>query len=218
MIELGMPFSDPMADGPQIQFSSQIALENGMSLRHVLKAVKEIRGFSQIPLILMGYYNPVHAFGVREFADSAKRSGADGFIIPDLPPEEASNYRDQLRRFDLSAVFLVAPTSSPERIKVVDRASSDFVYAVTVAGVTGSGQKYNSLTDKYLNELSRTLTKPFVAGFGVSSPKSAKRLCRHADGVVIGSALIRVFRQAGTPSQGVRAVSQLLDSIRNVLR
>jgi len=217
MVELGMPFSDPMADGPQIQYSSQVALDNGTSLNEVLTAVEQVRAKSDVPIVLMGYYNPVLAHGTSRFASRANAAGADGFIIPDLPIEEAGSFRGSLDKQDMSAIFLAAPTSTPKRVKQINSASTDFVYAVTIAGVTGSSRSFDTKTDNYLKQLSASLTKPFVAGFGVSSPESAQRLCRYADGVVIGSALIRTYREARNKKAGRQAIGRLLKSIRRAI-
>ncbi len=217
MVELGMPFSDPMADGPQIQYSSQIALDNGTSMNDVLAAVEQVRAISDVPIILMGYYNPVLAHGTARFVRQADTAGADGFIIPDLPIDEATTFRNSLDKQDMSAIFLAAPTSTPKRVKQINAASTDFVYAVTIAGVTGSGRGFDTTTDNYLQRLSVSLTKPFVAGFGVSSRESALRLCHFADGVVIGSALIRTYREAKNKKAGQQAIGRLLRSIRRAI-
>jgi tryptophan synthase alpha chain len=217
MIELGMPFSDPMADGPDIQLSSQVALAGGTNMHAVLRAVESVRILRDIPLVLMGYYNPVLAYGTRRFACDVARAGGDGLIIPDLPVEEAGELRAAVKKHRLSAIFLVAPTSSSQRVRTIDRASDDFVYAVTVTGVTGGRSQFNPDTDKYMRRLRSTLTKPFVAGFGVSSPQTALRLARHADGVVIGSALIKTFRAARTKKSGLQAVDRLLRGVRAAL-
>lgn len=217
MIELGMPFSDPMADGPEIQFSSQVALKRGVNLNTVFETVKRIRRYSSVPVILMGYFNPVFTFGIERFVRASADSGVDGFILPDLPVDEARAFRDMVEHSGLSAVFLVAPTSPVERVKAIAEASTDFVYAVTVAGVTGGNRSFDRSVDGYLRRLRKQLNKPFVAGFGVSSPESAKRLARHADGVVIGSALIRAYRTAPGRSEGVRAVSTMLQRLRRAL-
>jgi tryptophan synthase alpha chain len=217
LVELGMPFSDPMADGPDIQFSSHIALKRGASLSRVFDAVEAIRKYSQVPIVLMGYYNPVFAMGVDRFVTGASAAGADGLIIPDLPVGESEELRGPAESAGLSTVFLVSPTSTAARVRRIDHACTDFVYAVTVTGVTGGKRSFSRDTDAYLRSLRKSLTKPFVAGFGVSSPDSARRLARYADGVVIGSALIRAFRSAPSRSQGVRAVGRLLKSIRRAL-
>jgi len=217
MIEIGMPFSDPMADGPEIQLSSRVALENGTSMSDTIRLVEAVRRHSDIPLILMGYFNPIFAYGTDRFAKAAAQSGVDGLIIPDLPFEEADELSRPAVRNNLSCVYLVAPTSSAERVERIDRACTDFVYAVTVTGVTGGGSRFDRSTDSYLKSLRRRLKKPFVAGFGVSSPASAARLARNADGVVIGSALIRTFRSAKNQRSGIREVSRLLGNIRRSL-
>jgi tryptophan synthase alpha chain len=217
MLELGIPFSDPLADGPQVQLSSQIALEQGTDLDAVFKLANSIRKQSDIPLIAMGYFNPIYSRGVSEFVQEAIASGIDGLIIPDLPPEEAGYLIELAKEHELSTIFLVAPTSSKERVRLIEQASSDFVYAVTVTGVTGAGASFDTQTDQYLARLRRQLKKPFVAGFGVSTGESAVRLCQHADGVVIGSALIREIEQHGRSAKAVEAVTKLLKSIRESL-
>ena len=217
MLEIGIPFSDPLADGPQVQLSSQIALENGTTLDTVFKLAQSIRSDSNIPLITMGYYNPIYAMGIPDFLDSAQSAGIDGLIIPDLPPEEATDLRAMAEEKGISTIFLVAPTSSRERVKSIEKACSDFVYAVTVTGVTGSGHCFDNQTDNYLANLRTQLKKPFVAGFGVSSGESASRLCRAADGVVIGSALIKEIESHGRSEAGLDPVRKLLESVRDRL-
>jgi tryptophan synthase alpha chain len=217
MVELGLPFSDPMADGPEIQFSSKTALDKGMSLKKILSGVVTLRKKTQIPLILMGYYNPIHAFGPEKFLSEAAFSGVDGLIVPDLPIDEALHYKKAADNAGISTVFLAAPTSPPDRLALIDRLSSDFVYAVTVTGVTGSGKVYDRSTDNYLKGLKRTLTRRFVAGFGVSSAETARRLTRYADGVVIGSRLMKIMREARSAMSGVKSVEKLLSAIRKVI-
>jgi tryptophan synthase alpha chain len=196
MIELGMPFSDPLADGPAIQYSSHVALQNGVKMRSILDQAKAVRSQSDIPLILMGYYNPILAFGLERFLRKAKQVEVDGFIIPDLPVEDAEALMTYCARLDLSNIFLVAPTSVRQRMTAIDIASTDFVYAVTVAGVTGTGKRFGSDTARYLRQLRTKLSKPFVAGFGVDRPETARRMCCYADGVVIGSALVQLVKEA----------------------
>ncbi|MCD6249070.1 MAG: tryptophan synthase subunit alpha [candidate division Zixibacteria bacterium] len=217
MIEIGMPFSDPMADGPEIQLSSGVALSNGINMTDTLRLVEAVRRYSDIPLVLMGYFNPIFAFGINRFAKSVSTCGADGLIIPDLPFDEADELSRSAVQNNLSCVYLIAPTSSAERVEKIDRACTDFVYAVTVTGVTGAGTRFDRSTDSYLKSLRQRLKKPFVAGFGVSSPASAARLARYADGVVIGSALIRAFRLAKNQRSGLKEVSRLLGDIRHTL-
>jgi len=218
LVELGMPFSDPLADGPLIQYSSRVALANGINLRKILTGVEALRARVQKPIILMGYYNPVLTYGQDRFLTEAAAAGVDGFIIPDLPVEEAAAFRDAAKHRELSVVFLVAPTSSEERIALIDRRSTDFVYAVTVTGVTGTCKAFDQSTDRYLRRLRTTLRKRFVAGFGVSSPEIARRLTRYADGVVIGSALVGILRAAKSRQAALRQVARFLKAVRKATR
>ncbi|MDH3935800.1 MAG: tryptophan synthase subunit alpha [candidate division Zixibacteria bacterium] len=217
IIELGMPFSDPLADGPQIQHSSQAALDNGIGLRSVLDSVRKLRRHVSVPLVLMGYYNPLLAYGEDRFLKAAATAGVDGFIIPDLPVEEGAGFKTKVESGGMSSLFLVAPTSSPQRIRMIDKNSTDLVYAVTVTGVTGVGRSFSADTDRYLRSLKKSLSKRFVAGFGVSSAESARRLTRYADGGVIGSALVKIIREASNRKGCVRQVSRFLGDIRRAL-
>lgn len=216
-VEIGMPFSDPLADGPEIQYSSYQALKNGITLKKILNSVEIIRKSSDTPLILMGYYNPILTYGEKKFMKDAHASGVDGLIIPDLPIDEAKSFKQNAEQNNLSIVFLVAPTSSDERIKKIDQLCSDFVYAVTVTGVTGSGKTFDKSTDSYLKKLKSSLKKKFVAGFGVSSAETAQRLARYSSGVVIGSKLVTIIRDKKTESQAIKSVATLLTQIRRAL-
>ncbi len=216
-VEIGVPFSDPLADGPDIQFSSYAALQNGISVKMILHMVEQLRKKTNIPLILMGYFNPILAYDQKKFIADASSCGVDGLIIPDLPVEEADEFIADARKSSISTIFLVSPTSSEDRIKLVASACSDFVYAVTVTGVTGTGKTFDSGTDRYLKRLRMRLNKPFVAGFGVSSPETAVRLARNSDGVVIGSALVKLIRASASPAQSIAQVEQFLSAIRKAL-
>ncbi|UCC45549.1 MAG: tryptophan synthase subunit alpha [Candidatus Zixiibacteriota bacterium] len=217
LLEIGMPFSDPMADGPSIQHSSHAALQKGTDLRQALRLVGDLRKTTLVPIILMGYYNPILSYGESRFVSDAARAGADGFIIPDLPVEESLDFRKLCDQAHLSSIFLVSPTSSEGRMRLIAEACTDFVYAVTVTGVTGGGKKFGRETSDYLMKLKRTLGKPFVAGFGVSSAEAAARLVRFADGVVIGSRLIDIVRYSDTTRQGVRSVGRFLRAVRKAV-
>lgn len=217
IVEIGVPFSDPVADGPAIQHSSQVALSKGVNLAAILRSVRSLRRNIDVPLVLMGYYNPILAFDLKKFFKRAANSGVDGLIVPDLPVEEAGHFSSLARHYGISLIFLAAPTSDSKRLKMIDRLSDDFVYAVTVTGVTGSRSGVAKETEKYLNELRSKLTKPFIAGFGVSSAKSARLLARSADGVVIGSALIDIIRKSSDQKSAVKKVTRLLTSIRKAL-
>ena len=216
MLELGAPFSDPVADGPAIQYSSQRALSSGITLSSILALAESLSVKSSKPILLMGYYNPILASGVERYVRRAVDSGVSGLIVPDLPPDEAGELRTVAHKSGMSLVFLVAPTSRRERIRLVNRYSTDFVYAVTVAGVTGARKTVAGETLSYLKSLRSCISKPFVAGFGVSTARSAQALGRYADGVVVGSALIDLIRKS-TKRNAVRDSYKLLLSMRRAL-
>ncbi len=216
-VEIGIPFSDPLADGPEIQYSSYAALKNGISMKSILKMVEAIRKAHDIPLILMGYFNPILTYGEQKFMSDANNAGADGLIVPDLSVDEAANYKKLADRRKLSTIFLVSPTSTVERTKRIEKLSSDFVYAVTVTGVTGAGKVFDSTTDNYLKGLQSSLKKKFVAGFGVSSAEAAKRLAKNSDGIVIGSKLVWLIRENKNNKQALKAVEKFLTQIRKAI-
>jgi tryptophan synthase alpha chain len=194
IIELGMPFSDPLADGPVIQQSSQIALKNGVTLDKILLYVKTIRKFSEIPLVLMGYLSPILAYGAEKFFKAAARSGVDGIILPELPLEESGRYKSILDRAGLVQILLATPTTPPERIAKIDRASNGFLYCVSTTGVTGSAAR--SINGDYVSSVKRAAKKnPVLVGFGIKTPADAQHMARYADGVIVGSALIQKIAQ-----------------------
>jgi len=194
IVEIGMPFSDPLADGPAIQHSSMIALKNGITLDLIFEQIRAIRLESSIPIALMGYLNPILRYGVERFLATAAKSGVDGLILPELPLEESGEYRSQAQRFGLSTILLVTPTTSEERIEAIDRASSGFLYCVSTTGVTGSA--IGKSPEEYIQTVKLFAKRnPVLVGFGVSSHESAHRFARSSDGVVIGSALIRLLEE-----------------------
>jgi len=190
IIELGIPFSDPLADGPVIQSASFEALKNGVTLSKAIEFVSKVREKTSIPIIFMGYYNPVFKFGEKEFVSEAQEAGVDGLIVADLPPEEADNIRRYAKEKNLTLIFLLTPVSSNERIKLICKISEGFIYCVSYTGVTGGGKKertLGSLVDKI-----RSYSKiPVTIGFGISTPSDVKRVSHLADGVIVGSAIIR---------------------------
>ncbi len=191
VIELGIPFSDPLADGPVIQKSSQWALEKGISSMRVLELVRKVRQKTQIPLVLMGYYNPIFKFGEADFVNVSSDAGVDGLIVVDVPPEEAGQLKAEAERNKLNLIFLLTPVSSEERIRLVCEWSSGFIYCVSYTGVTGGGEKEEEALASLVRKV-RTLTAtPVEIGFGISSPKDAKRASRIADGIIVGSAIIK---------------------------
>jgi len=197
IIELGLPFSDPLADGPVIQDSSARALANGVTLESILDDVHTIREFSEIPILLMGYLNPILRFGEKLFFADAARAGVDGVILPEVPVEEFDRFSHMIRRNGLAGVLLVTPESPPDRIRLIDAVTSGFLYCVSTTGVTGT--RSNSTPEGYLRQIrSHGVRHPVMVGFGIASPDDAGRYASIADGVIVGSALIRFL--SSTPS------------------
>lgn len=195
LIELGVPFSDPIADGPVIQRGSDRALKAGMTVRKVLEVATSIRLKSQIPLLLFTYVNPVLRYGLKNLARDAKAAGIDGCLLTDVSVEEAEVYVDAMRAAGLDTVFLAAPTSTPERLKLVAKFSSGFIYLVSRTGVTGERAKLSNALQPLIDS-TRAITKlPVAAGFGISTPEQAGAVAKIADGVVVGSAIVRLIEQ-----------------------
>lgn len=198
IIELGMPFSDPLADGPTIQFSSTVAIENGITMNGIFEIVREVRKSSNIPIVLMGYINPVLRYGISGFCTRASEAGVDGLIIPDVTLEESELIRDEAKIHHLSLIYLVAPNTGDERMARIDEASEGFVYCVSVTGVTGAreGDEIARSVERFINRVNRNVTKnPKLIGFGIRSHEDAERITRKSDGFIVGSALIDTIRK-----------------------
>lgn len=195
IIELGMPFSDPMADGPTIQLSSERALAAGTTLEGILATVRTVRSDSDIPIILMGYLNPVHAYGYERFARDAADAGVDGVLLVDMPPEEAKLFLHSAEGHGLNVIFLLTPTSDKARIDTVAELGRGFVYYVTVTGVTGARREVSATLAAELGRVRKKIRLPIMAGFGVSTPEQAADVACLADGVVVGSAIVKLFQQ-----------------------
>ncbi len=195
IIELGVPFSDPLADGPTIQRASERSLQHGTTLKKVLGLVKEIRQYSEIPLILMTYFNPVFKLGVKPFIKQAVRAGVDGVIIPDLIPEEAGELTGFARQYGLDTIFLLAPTSTKARINKVAGVSTGFIYYVSITGITGSKLSMGNAMKDTLNSIKKVSKKPVAVGFGISNPEEAARVAKLADGIIIGSAIVKIIAE-----------------------
>jgi len=191
IVELGVPFTDPLADGPTIQRAAERALKEGVTLKKVLTCVKELRTHSAIPLLLMTYYNPVFKYGESEFLHDAVSSGIDGVIIPDLPPEEAGELLKGARREGFATIFLLAPTSTEDRVKKVGRASKGYIYYVSMTGITGSRLSLEDSFSESVRSIQRTTGKPVVVGFGISTTEEARIVSAISDGVIVGSAIVR---------------------------
>ncbi|TAL27163.1 MAG: tryptophan synthase subunit alpha [Nitrospirae bacterium] len=196
IIELGVPFTDPLADGPTIQRAAERALKNGVTLRKVIALVKDLRVKTKVPLVLMTYYNPVFKYGEEKFINDAKDAGVDGVIIPDLPPDEAGELIKTAKKADLATIFLLAPTSTEDRIKKVATASKGFIYYVSMTGITGAQILLDDSIGKSINNIRRITDKPVAVGFGVSTPDEARAVSGVSDGVIVGSAIVRKIQEA----------------------
>lgn len=194
ILEIGFPFSDPVADGPTIQVAHEVALKNGTRFKEVLELSKTLRKeFTKQPFLLMTYYNPIFRIGLKRFCEKAKESGIDGFIVPDLPPEEAGELKEVMREYELSFVPLASPTSTQKRLKLICESADEMVYFVSVTGTTGAREElpYERIKSK-VSEYKELCNKPVVVGFGVSKKKHAQEISSFADGVVVGSALVKL--------------------------
>ena len=213
LMEVGLSFSDPLADGPVIQHATQIALEKGITIRKSLEAVKELRSRSvDIPLILMGYYNPMLAYGLENFVRDAVEAGADGFIIPDLPPEEAAEFEMVANGQPL--IRMLAPTTPPERMELVARTAKGFVYLVSVTGVTGERKSLSDGLSDLISRVREHTSAPVCVGFGIGTPEQAKEVGTLADGVIVGSACVKAI---GGSEQPVETAKQFAAEFRSAL-
>lgn len=219
VIELGMPFTDPMADGPAIQLANIRALSGHQNLAKTLLMVREFReGNSDTPLVLMGYFNPIHHYGVAKFIAEAKASGVDGMIVVDMPPEHNSELCDPAQAAGLDFIRLTTPTTDDARLPKVLTGSSGFVYYVSVAGVTGAGSATTDQVSEAIERLRRHTDLPISVGFGIRTPEQAAAIARLADGVVVGSALIDKIENAATPEQSVDGVLSLCAALAEGVR
>ena len=220
VIELGMPFTDPMADGPAIQLANIRALSGRQTLAKTLQMVREFReGNSDTPLVLMGYFNPIHHYGVARFIEDAKAAGVDGLIVVDLPPEHNEDLCAPAQSAGLDFIRLTTPTTDDARLPVVLGGSSGFVYYVSVAGVTGAGSATVDHVEEAVARLRRHTDLPVCVGFGIRTPEHAATIARLAEGVVVGSALVDQIANAAAPEQAVEGVlglcQRLAEGVRN---
>ena len=190
LFELGMPYSDPLADGATLQRATQVALRNGVTSKVCLEVAAKIRRQVDVPLLLMGYYNPIVHFGQEQFCAAAAEAGVDGLIVPDVPPEEAGALQAAATRNQIDLIYLVAPTSTDERLRTVSEVAQGFVYCVALSGVTGARSQVSASLPEYLARVRRFTTLPLAVGFGISRPEHVEAVARHADGAIVASALI----------------------------
>lgn len=212
LLELGVPFSDPLADGPTIQQSTQIALENGMTNVQCLEIVRELRASSiHTPVLLMGYMNPILAYGMASYVRDAAHAGVDGFIVPDLPPEESEELEILAQAAGLACVQFLAPTSNPKRIAMVTARAKGFLYLVSLTGVTGARAGLADGLSDFVTRVRQQANVPLAVGFGIGTPQQARTVGELADGVIVGSALINTVAQATDKPAAAAAFVQTLN-------
>jgi tryptophan synthase alpha chain len=212
IIELGVPFSDPLADGPTIQQAAQRALRQGVTLASVVDFVADLRKTTQIPIVIMTYYNLIFKYGDERFIRDAASAGIDGMIIPDLPPDEAEVIMGYARAAGFDIIFLLAPTSTQQRIRKVARASGGFIYYVSITGITGNRLTLDPAIGQHIADIRQAGKKPVAIGFGVSTPEEAASVAGYADGVIVGSAIVR---RVNDPDEQLRSY---LKSLREAIR
>ncbi|RQD77749.1 MAG: tryptophan synthase subunit alpha [Candidatus Syntrophonatronum acetioxidans] len=218
IIELGLPFSDPLADGPVIQQSSQRALEKGTRTPHVFELVKRLREKTDIPLVILTYYNPLFSYGQEIFVKGAALAGVDGLVIPDLPLEERDELEEITRERGLDLICFLAPTSSQERIKKTARRAQGFIYCVSLTGVTGVREDFSTSAEKLIKNIRQHTFLPLALGFGISTPHQAGKAARYADGVIVGSALMKIIAQHGeNRDMLVKEVGEFVGSLKRAV-
>ncbi len=214
IVELGIPFSDPIADGPTIQESSQKALVNKTSIDKILKAVARIRKHTGLPLVLMTYYNPVYVYGVDRFVNRAAGCGIDGLIIPDLPPEESSEIRNLAKEKGMALIFLLASNTPDERMKMIASSSSGFIYCLSHIGITGAKPELEKNLGGFIKKVRRITDKPLAVGFGISKPGQVRIVKKYADGAIVGSAVIDVIKKNAGRKGLVKKVGVFVGTLR----
>ncbi|GAW90988.1 tryptophan synthase subunit alpha [Calderihabitans maritimus] len=218
IVELGIPFSDPLADGPVIQRASQRALNSGTSVVKILHLVEDIRRCSQIPLVLMGYFNPILKYGVEAFVRDASNAGADGVIVPDLPVDEGAELYQPARRAGLAYIPLVAPTTYPERVKKIVEQADGFIYCVSLTGVTGMRRQLPPGLEQLTRMVRQYTSLPVAVGFGISSAEQARHVACHAEAVIVGSAVVKIIEEyAGSRVEMLRRVKTFTAHLKQAL-
>lgn len=217
IFEIGVPFSDPTADGPVIQAAAQRALKNGATLKKVLDMIKRVRQRSEIPIVLFGYYNPIFSYGRDKFAESAKDAGVDGVLVVDLPPEEAGELRQHTDPVGIDFISLIAPTTDDERVKKITAGARGFIYYISVTGVTGTKKPVVGDIEKDVVRIRRFSSLPVAVGFGISTARQAAEIAPLADGVVVGSAFVRLIEENSGRKDLVSLVAQYAGEIKKSL-
>ena len=214
IVELGVPFSDPIADGPTIQASSMRALESGTNVPKVLELVRSIRKNSELPLVLMTYYNLAEHYGLSKFAKDAAEAGVDGVILSDLIPEEVREWKPAADKAGVSTIFLLAPTSTNERIRKVAQLGSGFIYCVSRTGVTGAKAEMAQGVRELVSRIRAMTDKPVAVGFGISKPEHVREVCEYADGAVVGSVLVNLIAENAGKPELLREIGMLVSALK----
>ena len=215
IIEIGVPFSDPLADGPTIQASSYRSLNNGTTLRKIIQLVSDIRKTSQLPVVLMTSFNPVFVYGQKEFVADALKAGVDGVIIPDLPHEEADEFLEIAEGLDM--IFLLSPTSTPDRVKQIGKISKGFIYYISLTGTTGTQEFLSSELEAKVEAIKKSVSLPVLVGFGISGPEQAREAAKVSDGVIIGSAIVKLVEKNNDPVERDRKLGEFIASIQKAI-
>jgi len=217
IIELGVPYSDPLADGPTIQAASQRALQNGVTLEEIFGMAGRLKKTAP-PLVIMTYFNPVFQYGLKAMARDCQGSGVAGVIIPDLPPEEARPWIEEAKKFELATIFLATPTSPPARIRMASRYSRGFIYYVSVTGVTGVRGSVPEELGVAVGRIREQTRKPVAVGFGISTPEQAKEVSGFADGVIVGSAIVKIIEESSGKEEMIDRVGTFVSSLAAAMR
>lgn len=218
ILEIGVPFSDPTADGPIIQAASQRSLKAGTTLEGVLKMIAEVRKVSEIPIVLFGYFNPIFAYGVKKFAHSVRAAGVDGVLVVDLPYEEAEELRNYTDTVGIDFISLIAPTTDKERLKKIAARASGFLYYISITGITGTATPKIKNIKKEVENIRKITRLPIAVGFGISKPQQAKEIGKFADGIVIGSAVVSLIDENKNNRHLAKIVSDYIINIKKELR
>ena len=218
ILEIGVPFSDPTADGPVIQAASQRALKVGTTLEGVLNLVAEVRKVSEIPIVLFGYFNPIFAYGVKKFAGAARKAGVDGVLVVDLPHEEANELRIYTDAVGIDFISLIAPTTGMERLTKIAADATGFLYYISITGITGTAAPKIDNIKTEVKKIRKITKLPLAVGFGISNPQQAQEIARFADGVVIGSAVVRLIDENKDNTDLIKIVSNYVREIKDALR
>ena len=215
IVEIGVPFSDPLADGPTIQASSHRSLKNGTTLKKIIQMVADIRKTSELPIVLMTSFNPIFVYGQKEFVADAVKAGVDGVIIPDLPHEEAEKFLAIAVRLDM--IFLLAPTSTLDRVKQIGKISKGFIYYISLTGTTGIKQSLSVGLEEKVGEIKKSVSLPVLVGFGISGPEQAAEAAKVSDGVILGSAIVKLIETNSNPVERDRKLGEFLMSIQKAI-